>query len=116
MEMAHLAIGFASITQHYPESLVECAADVIAGFQTAAIAPRMSSRGGMEITTNGAVEAFSASVIPGEWVSRELHPDNEQRLACVRRGIEIFSEQRDRAPIAGSVFDRFSARFADRCS
>jgi len=101
-EMAHLAISAASLSERYPESIVECAADIIAGFQTAAIAPRISSRGQFELDVNGGIDALGTTVIPGDWVSRDVHPDNEQRSACLRRGIGMFSEQRDRGPIGGS--------------
>jgi hypothetical protein len=102
-EMAHLAIDAAPQIGRNPESVVECAADVIAGFQTASIVPRISQRGGWELSGNGAVEALGREVVPGEWVSRETHPDNEQRSACLHRGIEMFSEQGGREKIAGSL-------------
>lgn len=102
-EMAHLAITSAPLIGRNPESVVECAADVIAGFQTAAVAPRISSQGGWELGGNGAVDALGTAIIPGEWVSRDLHPDNEQRSACLHRGIGMFSEQGERGPIAGSL-------------
>jgi hypothetical protein len=101
-EMAHLAIDAASLAA-YPESVIECTADVIAGFQTSVVSTRISSRGLYELEINGAVDALSRATLPGEWISRDFHPDNEQRGACLHRGIAMYGEQLNREPIAGSM-------------
>lgn len=102
-ELAHLAISFAPLGGSHSESIAECAADVIGGFQSAVISTRMGTNGTAEFQFNGAVSALGAAVIPGEWISRNLHPDREQRAACLERGVSMFAEQAVREPLAGSL-------------
>ena len=46
-ELAHLAIGYAAPSVHAPESVAECAADIMGGFQSAVVATRISSGRGL---------------------------------------------------------------------
>lgn len=102
-ELAHLALDFGAQLENYPQSLRECAADYLAAFTLSAASARMSAAGRFELSHASVVLRVAEDLTPGEWISRDVHPDSEQRLECLNRGAHLHAEIGARERTAGST-------------
>ena len=99
-ELSHLALQASTASIAATVAEIECATDILGGFQTAALSLRISSGGLFELTINRVPTLLGHALRPGHWVAGDQHPDREQRIACLTTGVNLFADQQEREDVA----------------